>query len=310
MNHLITWELSHSSGFRVTGLNYGAIIQGIYLDDHRPSCVLGFDDPKEYMRGNPSYLGAVIGRVANRIAKGKFSLGDTCYELDKNEQGIQTLHGGKQGLHQAFFTIREKSTTHIVLSYQSVAGENGFPGNVDIRVTYRLIAPYTLQVSYEAHADILTPIDLTQHSYFNLSNDSTIAQHRLHSKAAHYLPIDANNIPTGEILPTVNTAFDLHTEIVLEKIMGMRGGFDEYFIVPGTGLRKMATISAENTCLQVLSTTPGFQCYTGKYLPAAYSGICIETQGFPNAINTPEFPSIWITPEKPYFAETQFIFDK
>lgn len=279
--------LKNKAGLRVTILNYGAIIQSVVTLEG-DNLVLGYPSPEQYL-SNPCYLGCVIGPVANRIAQGQFVIDDQPFELEKNEKNTHSLHSGCHGLHQVYWEIIEADNEHIQLSYKKPAGEAGFPANVDFCIEYRLTDDNELIMHASATPDAATPIDLTNHTYWNLSGEETVENHQLRIYANHYLPTESA-IPTGEIATTAGTALDFSAAKTLEN-----QDLDHYFIVPNANKKPRLFASITGTYqLDIYSDAPGFQCYTGRFLTEphqSYQGICIEPHGYPNAINCEAFPS-------------------
>lgn len=264
--------------------------------DGRPAnVVLGFDDPAQYA-ANPRYLGAIVGRYCNRIADAQFTLGGQTYRLAAND-GRNHLHGGVVGFDRRVWRAACGAAT-LELRYVSPDGEEGYPGNLDVRVTYTVTDRNELVVEYVATTDKPTPVNLTQHSYFNLAGEGDVRDHLLQIDADAFTPVDSRQIPTGVIAPVAGTAFDFRD---LTPIGSRRdGNYDHNFVLKG-GVRVVEPRSGRT--LDVQTTEPGMQLYTG------YSrGLCLETQHFPDSPNQPSFPSTILEPGAEYRSRTVFSF--
>ncbi len=283
---------------QVTVLNYGAITQGWWYKD--TSLVLGFDDPAAYF-SDTSFMGAIIGRVANRIGGAQFDLSGRSYDLNANE-GSNTLHGGAHGLSRQFWTLAQTAQNEAVLSYQSRDGESGFPGDVrfEVRVTLRFPR---LIYTITAHPDWPTPISVTQHNYYTLGGFEGVDAHRLELASSRYLDIDEQGIPTGRLCSTVGSELDFSAP---SPIRQASKGIDHYFCFDQDRdpVAPVAVFTAPSgLTLTAYSDQPGAQVYSGANLaepPKGSPGLCIEPSGYPNAPNIPSFPSIIHTPENPY----------
>jgi aldose 1-epimerase len=283
--------LQNKQQLKMTVLNYGATIQKI-TTAQGSNLVLGYDEPEQYVRSNPYYYGAIIGPLANRVAKAEFTLDNKTYRLEANE-GAHCLHSGSGGLHQVYWQVREiPAENKLQLTYTSAKGEAGFLGGVEFKITYQLTDANEIIMSYSAQCDIAQPIDLTNHTYWNLAGGGSVLDYQVQSKAKHYLPVDHEMIPTGEIKALEGTALDFtqaKTFAADIQVLSTTKGYDHYFVcdTQDEQLKFMASIysPASKTQLIVSSTAPGFQCYTGNFLPKAHEGFCIETQGMPNSVN-------------------------
>jgi aldose 1-epimerase len=257
--------------------------------------VLGFDSPEEY-ESNPRYLGAIIGRYANRIANARFTLDGKTYRLAANN-GPHHLHGGRTGFDKVVWRAAGGASA-LELSYTSPDGEEGYPGTLDVRVTYTLTDRNELVVDYFATTDKATPVNLTQHSYFNLAGDGDVSDHLLQIDADAMTAVDEHLIPTGVITPVAGTPFDFRT---LTPIGERRdGNYDHNFVLNG-GVRVVEPKSGR--MLDVQTTEPGMQLYTGYK-----RGLCLETQHFPDSPNRAEFPSTILRPGAEYRSRTAFTF--
>jgi len=315
--------------------NYGGAIRSITVPDRHGNfgdVVLGYDTLSEYVR-NPRYLGALIGRFANRIAQGRFTLNGARYQLAQNN-GPNHLHGGVRGFHKVVWEATREAVEdqHAVLrlQYLSKDGDEEYPGNLEANVTYTLSANGELQIDYHAVTDKPTIINLTNHSYFNLAGSGTILNHELHLNADAFTPVGPNLIPTGEIRDVDETPMDFLTPNGIgariddaNEQLAFAGGYDHNFVLNDfTGLLRRAAHVYERTSgrtLEILTTQPGIQFYSGNFLDGtlkgkygiAYekrSGFCLETQHFPDSPNHPNFPSTVLEPGDEFRQTTVFRF--
>ncbi|HET9384041.1 MAG TPA: aldose epimerase family protein [Gemmatimonadales bacterium] len=308
-NHTAVAEvfaLSNARGLSARITNYGGIIMSLLAPDRDgrlANVVLGFETPDEYA-DNPRYLGAIVGRYANRIARAEFTLDGRTYRLAANN-GVNHLHGGVTGFDRRVWRPALSvakgaacSAGSLELRYLSPDGEEGYPGNLDVRVTYTLTDRDELVVEYVATTDQPTPLNLTQHSYFNLGGDGEIRDHLLQIDADAYTPVNEQMIPTGALAPVAGTAFDFRSPMTIGARRG--GNYDHNFVLKG-GIRVVEPRSGRT--LDVQTTEPGMQLYTG------YSrGLCLETQHFPDSPNQPSFPSTILRPGTEYRSRTVFAF--
>ncbi|XP_036402030.1 aldose 1-epimerase [Megalops cyprinoides] len=321
------WRLK-SQSVTVEIISLGCIITSITskgkngeIDD----IVLGFDDLEGYLT-NPRYFGAVVGRVANRIAKGKFVIDAKEYQLAINN-GPNALHGGLRGFDKAIWAC-EGVASGVRLSLTSPDGEEGYPGELQATVTYTLEGD-TLTIQYHARSSQTTPINLTNHSYFNLAGHGTpdIYNHEVSITADAYLPVDDTMIPTGEIRPVEGTPFDLRRPVLIgQRLKEVPGpGFDHNFCLCSPGEPSKERICARvhhpksGRVLEVSTTQPGVQFYTANFLDGSlrgkggatypkHSSFCLETQSWPDAINKPHFPDVLLRPGEEYSHTTRFTF--
>jgi aldose 1-epimerase len=315
------FTLTSDARFVVRLTNYGGIIMSILAPDRDgrlANVVLGHDSVDAY-RNNPAYLGAIIGRVANRVAGARFSLDGTEYQLSAND-GKHSLHGGRRGFDQVVWNA-EEIAGGVRLTHRSPDGDEGYPGNLDLTVTYSVTAENELVVDYRATTDRATPVNLTQHAYFNLAGSGEILNHVLELAADAMTPVDATLIPTGEITPVAGTAFDFR----LPRPIGSE--YDHNFVVRREGpvlsrerpgpvgnrpeqLARAARLEdpGSGRTLEVFTTEPGIQLYTGNFLETPHTGVTLETQGFPDAPNQRGFPSVILRPGEEYRSRTVFRF--
>ena len=290
----------HSDGLSVRITNYGARLLSVI---HKGTDCLYGPKTAEELLADPCYCGAICGRVANRIAGGRFELGGKEYTLATNN-GPNCLHGGNVGYDSRLWTVEEAEACSLTLSLVSPAGEEGFPGTVKLRATYR-ITNSSLVLFMEAETDAPTLLNLTNHAYWNLCGEGTVDNHELSVLASAYTPMVAN-IPTGRIEPVEGTPYDLRTPASLgERCKLMGCGYDDNYVLPSNPhyeLRKVAVLTGGGRTLTLeTSDAPGLQVYTGDYLvPLPRGGVALELQNFPDTPHHPHFPSIELTPEAPY----------
>lgn len=296
-------------------LSLGCITQDwrVPVAGSRVPVVLGYQNLRDYL-ANPYFLGVIAGRVANRISGAGFSIDGRAYDLPVNE-APNHLHGGPPGLHAQHWTMEPDGARAVHLQLLSDHGDQGYPGRVALAVTISLRG-HTLRYDMQATTDRPTPINLAQHSYYNLMGQGMIWDHRLHIDADRFTPVDAAMIPTGDIENLTGKAFDMRQEKPLHLADPGRRGLDMNYILNTAPDRPVAIVTAPNGLQLTLSTDqPCIQLYTAAHLlrsatPLAgqthtpFSAICLEPQQYPNAVNTPGFPSILIDPDHPYCQTT------
>ena len=312
------YTLTNERGFEVSITNYGGAVVSLKAPDRRgefADVVLGYETLEEYVR-NPRYFGGLIGRHANRIGLGKFSLDGREYQLTQNN-GANHLHGGAKGFDKRVWKAAESSTDSAALSleYLSVDGEEGYPGNVKANVNYTLSSDNELEINYEATTDRDTIVNLTNHAYFNLAGSGDILGHELTLHADAFTPVSKELIPTGEIATVDNTPMDFTHGKAIGKDLGLAGGYDHNFVLKDYdgSLRPAARLYEPNSgrVLEILTTEPGIQFYSGNFLDGSltgkggavyhkYTGLCLEPQHFPDAPNHPNFLSTVLKPGKTY----------
>ncbi|OLB68184.1 MAG: hypothetical protein AUI09_01085 [Gemmatimonadetes bacterium 13_2_20CM_2_66_5] len=296
------FTLTNAHGIEVRAMTYGAIITSIQTPDRsgkRADIVLGFDSLGGYVAGSP-YFGAVVGRYANRIARGQFTLDGATYHLARNN-GPNSLHGGERGFDKVVWSgtpFQSDSTAGVTLRYESPDGEEGYPGAVSVQVTYTLTDADDLIIEYEASTTKATPINLSQHTYWNLHGAGDILAHVLTLKASAFTPVDSTLIPTGQVAPVAGTPF------------------------PGAGALAPAARLEDplsGRTLDISTTEPGVQFYSGNFLDgtlrgkggrtyAHRAGLCLETQHFPDSPNHANFPSTILRPGQRYHSRTVIAF--
>lgn len=308
----ITEALLTSEQASVAILNYGCVVRDwrVNLGDRAIPVVLGFDIFEDYPKHSPSF-GIIAGRVANRTARGKFSLHGQEYQLPIND-GVNHLHGGVIGLGRRIWNMETDSGV-VRLTYHSPAGEEGYPANVDFTVVFSLNGT-ALTCEMTALPDAPTPINLAQHSYYNLNGAGDIRDHLVQISTSGYTPTDAKQIPTGEILPVVGTRYDFRTAIssTLNDPDGL--GVDMNLVL-GSSRQKsepVAVVCGKNLTLKLWTEEPGLQVFNAPNMEVpvpgidgqtygAFSGLCLEAQHFPDSLNQPGWPSIICSPHKPYY---------
>lgn len=323
------FTLTNKNGMQVTITNYGGTITSWLAPDKsgkRSSIVIGFDKLQGYL-DKPPYFGALIGRYGNRIANGKFSLNGKTYTLATNN-GKNALHGGLKGFDKVVWdaTPATDATPSLSLKYTSKDGEEGYPGNLNVTVKYTLTDDNELEINYTAQTDKATPINLTNHSYFNLTGDvsNTILDHTLMIDADRYTPVDTTLIPTGKLEPVKGTPFDFtQPHKIGERINkvpgGQPGGYDHNYVLNGSGMRRVAVVTDSNSGrkLEVYTDQPGLQFYSGNFLDGTlkspggkpinqHAALCLETQHFPDSPNQPSFPTTILQPGATYHTVTKY----
>ncbi len=321
------YTLTNANGMEVKIINYGGIITSVKTPDkegNMENVVLGFDNLDKYLEGTP-YFGAIIGRFGNRIGQAQFSLNGESYQLAANN-GANHLHGGEVGYDKVFWDAETLPGNALKMTYLSEDGEEGYPGNLDISVTYTLTDDDEIKIDYYATTDKATPVNLTNHSYFNLSGDpeTLILDHVLQIEADRYTPVDFGLIPTGELAPVEDTAFDFtDPETIGARIEDVPGGYDHNFVLNKfeEELPLVATLTDPETgrSMEILTSEPGLQFYSGNFLDGTitgsdgtvfnkYAALCLETQHFPDSPNKPEFPSTILEPGEVYETTTIYRF--
>lgn len=318
--------LKNANGMEVTVTNYGGRIVSVMVPDkegNMQDVVLGYDSIADYMAVNNDF-GATIGRYANRIANGKVTIEGIEYDLPTNNFG-HTLHGGPNGFHKQIFKGMQPDSQSVVLTYLSVDGEENFPGNLNVKVTMTLTDDNAIDIAYEAETDKETVVNLTNHSYFNLSGDpsQTILDHMLTIHADEYTPVDRTFMTTGTIEKVEGTPMDFRTAMAIgEKIdqydfeqLKNGDGYDHNWVLNTKGDVSMVAASVWSPVtgirLDVYTNEPGIQIYSGNFLDGTATGkkgityqkraaVCLETQKYPDTPNKPDWPSAYLKPGEKY----------
>lgn len=328
------YTLTNANGMEVGIINFGGIITRIKTADRQgqfADIALGFDELEPYLQASP-YLGALIGRFGNRLAKGRFELDGKTYQLETNN-GANHLHGGSVGFDKVVWQATPfTADTHVgvKLFYLSRDGDQGYPGNLSVTVTYTLTNEDEILVDYHATTDQATPINLTQHSYFNLAGQGDILQHELMINADAFTPIDDTQIPVGELRSVAGTPFDFRTPKAIgadiqrdDDQLRCGLGYDHNFVLNKAAPKKLtlaarASEATSGRVLEVYTEEPGVQFYSGNFLDGSLSGrgttfayrtgFCLEPQHFPDSPNQPDFPSTILRPGETYTSRTIFKF--
>jgi aldose 1-epimerase len=329
------FTLGNAGGMQLSVMSHGAAIVSLRVPDRAGNLddiVLGFDSLEGYL-GHTHYFGAIVGRYANRIARGRFELDGSRYRLSVNDEPHH-LHGGTRGFDRVVWEcepFRDDRGEGLALRHTSPDGDQGYPGTLEVEVRYVLTGNDGLEVDYRATTDTPTPVNLTQHSYFNLAGAGTgdILGHELTIEADAFTPVDCTLIPTGRIVPVTDTVFDFRTPVAIgaricdpDPQLQYAGGYDHNFVLhrETPGLRGAARVvePATGRTLEVSTTQPGVQFYSGNQLDGIAgrggrrygrrSGFCLETQHFPDSPNQPGFPSTVLRPGERYQTRTVFAF--
>lgn len=329
------YVLKNNNGACVAITNYGGRIVSLVVPDKNGKSTdvsVGFKSVKEYQGPGDAYFGALIGRVGNRIAKGKFSLDGKEYTLATNN-GPNSLHGGIKGFQAVVWDATQSNDSTLALSYLSKDGEEGYPGNLTVKVIYTLGADNSIKIDYSATTDKKTVVNLSNHTYFNLNGEGsgTILNHLVQINADKYTPVDATLIPTGKLDPVAGTPFDFTKPTAIGSRLDTNanqqlkngGGYDHNFVLkeagPSMHQAAQATGDQSGIVMEVFTTEPGLQFYIGNFMGGKSSfksgakddyrtAFCMETQHFPDAPNQKNFPSIVLEPGKEYKTTTIYKF--
>jgi aldose 1-epimerase len=328
------YVFTNSKGMVAKVMTYGATLTELQVPDRDgklADVILGFSDLQDYLKGHP-FFGSVVGRVANRIARGKFTLDGKTYTLATNN-GPNHLHGGNKGFDKKVWkakVVKTKQGEGVRFSCQSADGEEGYPGNMDVAVTYTLTEDNALRLDYEARTDKATPVNLSNHTYFNLGGQGSgdILDQVMMFAADEYTPVDDTLIPTGEIAPVKGTPLDFTTPTPIGKRIAQLksvpgGGYDHNLVLRSKG-KKLALAARvydpkSGRVLEMYTTEPGVQFYTGNFLDGKrkgkdgavynkHAGFCLEAQHFPDSINQKQFPSVVLRPGEVYRQTTLYKF--
>jgi aldose 1-epimerase len=324
--------LTNSRGMRAKVTDYGAILTELYCPDRQgkmQDVVLGFDNLAQYVQGHPCF-GSTLGRVANRIAKARFVLDGKEYVLAANN-APNHIHGGRQGFHRVLWKAHPQPVTDreaaVEFTYLSRDGEEGYPGNLEVSVTYTLTSDNELRLDYRAKTDRPTPINLSNHSYFNLAASGDVLGHELMINADQYTPTDDALIPTGQLASVKGTPLDFTVpKRIGERIELLKpkpGGYDHNYVINGGGrslvLAARAYEAGSGRVLEAFTTEPGVQLFTANFYDSKlkgvgglayprHAGFCLETQHFPDSVNHANFPSVILRPGETFRSTTVFKF--
>jgi aldose 1-epimerase len=327
------YTIANTKGLSAEIINYGAIVVALKVPDRKGAMadvILGFDDLDSYVRDN-SFQGAIVGRYGNRIAQGLFILEGKTYQLSIND-GNNHLHGGSRGFFKQFWRCEKATRNSLRLSYVSPDGEEGYPGEVKIKVTYSITENNELKIEYWAQTNKTTILNPTSHCYFNLTGnpENMILEHELQINADNFTPVDSSLIPTGEIRPVAGTPFDFRESKpigkdinVPDEQMQFGRGYDHNWVLNGYPgqVRPVASLYEPQSgrLMEVLTDQPGIQFYSGNFLDSTLIGkggvhynyrtaLCLETQAFPDSPNKPNFPSVVLSPGETYRHTTIYRF--
>lgn len=313
------FTLRNSKGMVAKVITYGGIVTELQAADRNgamTNVLLGADSFDKYLRGFGGSA-AVIGRFANRIAKARFTIDGKEYTLAANN-GPNHLHGGRKGFAQVIWQGKALPATEheaaVQLTYASKDGEEGYPGNLTVNVTYTLTDNNELRIDYQATTDKATPVNLTNHAYFNLAGSGDVLGHELWLNADRYTPADDQLIPIGEIASVKGTPLDFTTPTLvgarIDQLKPKLNGYDHNFVINGGGNSLTLTARARDPksgrTMEVKTTEPGVQLYTGNHLK--HAGLCLETQHYPDSVNKPNFPSPILRPGQTFKSTTVFAF--
>jgi len=321
--------LGNQNGLRASVMNYGATLVSLEAPDrhgHLIDVTLGFDTLDGYVHHNSPYFGCIVGRCANRIAHGEFHLDGQHHRLATNN-GPHHLHGGQKGFDKAFWKaeVGAGKSPSVKFVHSSPDGDEGYPGNLAVTVTYTLTDDNELRIEYAATSDKATPVNLTNHSYFNLAGSGTILDHEVLIASTRYIPVNDSYIPTGKIDSVKGTPMDFtkSTRIGqrIGQVTGDPGGYDHTYVLDTDGkttrLAARVVEPQSGRILEVHTTQPGVQFYTGNFLNGKtvgkggrpyhkHAGFCLETQHYPDSVNQPAFPSVILRPGQTYDQKTAY----
>lgn len=327
---VVLYTLTNAAGMKAKIITYGAIVTELIVPDKTGKMgdvILGFDNLGQYLGAHP-YFGAIVGRVGNRIAKGKFTLDGATYTLAVNN-GPNHLHGGLKGFDKKVWKAEPMASAEgpaLKLTYVSKDGEEGYPGKLTSIVTYTVTGKNELKIEYSATTDKATPVNLTNHAYFNLAGPGSgdVLGHELTISAERYTPVDDGLIPTGELAPVKGTPMDFTRPATIgSRIAQVKGGYDHNYVINLEGSKTPVPVvrvrePKSGRIMEVLTTQPGVQFYTGNFLDGTIKGIggvykqhygfCLETQHFPDSVNQPRFPSSILKPGTTYRHTTIYRF--
>lgn len=323
------YTITNANGMQVGIINYGGTVTKLITPDKNGAMgdvVTGFESLDGFLQKGVPYFGALIGRYGNRIANARFTLEGKTYTLAANN-GDNSLHGGNKGYDKVYWNIEKAGDSSLQLKYDSKDGEEGYPGNLKVEVTYTLTADNALKIEYTATTDKATPVNLTNHCYFNLSagKDSTILNHQLMLNADKFTPVNDGLIPTGKMENVKGGPMDFTTPKMIGKdLAAVKGGYDHNWVLNrnGNALEKVASLYEPDggRYMEVWTTEPGIQFYSGNFLNGTlpntkngqkyvkHAALCLETQHFPDSPNQPSFPNTILRPGETYKQTTLYRF--
>lgn len=324
------FTLKNNQGLKAVVSNYGGTLLELWTPDKSGKSgdvILGYDSLSGYLQKSNPYFGAIVGRYANRIHHGTFTIDGKTYTLALNNGG-NALHGGIKGFDKVIWTVDQVNDSSLALSYTSRDGEEGFPGNLSVKVVYTVRSGNKLMIDYTALSDKKTPVNLTNHAYFNLSagTDSTILKQELMINASKYTPVNDSLIPTGELASVANGPMDFRkTKKIGRDIEQVKGGYDHNFVIDkkDSALAIAATVfdPVSGRWMEIRTTQPGIQFYTGNFLDGSLTGrdgkkivkhgaFCLETQHYPDSPNQPSFPGTILQPGQTFHELTVYMFSE
>lgn len=317
------FTIANGAGLSLSAIPLGGSVTALQVPDRQGrigNVVLALPALADYAAPQP-HLGALVGRYANRIAGGRFAIEGEVFRLPMNN-GANTLHGGPRGFDKRMWEVEQLSPAALELRLESEDGDQGFPGRMEVRVRYELTPANAWRITYEAHCDRATVVNLSQHAYFNLAGGGDILGHRLQIAAQGYCTVDEALIPQ-EVVPVAGTPFDFREPTAIGARIGEphpqlrhAGGYDHNWALEGAGLRRVATLEdpLSGRTMDVETTEPGLQFYSGNFLDGSVgglahrSGLCLETQHFPDSPNRPDFPSTLLRPGETWRSTTIYRF--
>lgn len=328
------YSIQNANGLVCQFTDYGARVVSLWVPDKNGNwndVVVGYGSAQDFVEKPETYFGATIGRYGNRIGASTFSIDSVPYQLDAND-GVNHLHGGTKGLHKRIWDVNSTSDNSIAFTYFSADMEEGYPGNVHIKVVYTLSDDNALEIAYEADADKKTVLNLTNHAYFNLTGDAskTINGHQLMINASRYTPVDAVLIPTGKLATVKDTPFDFTTLTAIgdrvndeNEQLSFGKGYDHNWVLEASnealGLAAKVVEPESGRVMEIFTTEPGLQFYGGNFLDGSLVGkynttilhraaFCLETQHFPDSPNQENFPTVIVNPNEKYTTKSVYKF--
>lgn len=328
------YSIQNANGLVCQFTNYGARVVSLWVPDKNGNwsdVIVGYGSGKDFVEKPENYFGATIGRYGNRIGASAFSVDSVSYSLDAND-GVNHLHGGTKGLHKRIWDVNKINDQSIAFTYFSADLEEGYPGNVHIKVVYTLTDDNALEIEYEADTDKKTVLNLTNHAYWNLSGDATktINHHELMINGHHYTPVDAGLIPTGEMPEVTGTPFDFTSLVAIGKSVNEENeqlafgkGYDHNWVLNSSedelGFAAKVVEPASGRVMEIYTSEPGLQFYGGNFLDGTLTGkygqtimhrsaFCLETQHYPDSPNQENFPSVIVNPNEKYSTKSVYKF--